>query len=113
MFNYVVHNYNTRVKNKIYTYRSKHDFAKKCLGHNLPLLLSDIPDIVKEKLSIHNSQGFSYYVKLYFLQHYQVIRTMQNATYSKCKIKNEQLPVNFIMSIKTPVKFIIGIKTNS
>jgi len=31
------------------------------LRHNLPLLLNDIPDIVKEKLSLHSSQGVANY----------------------------------------------------
>ena len=47
-----------QVKNKIYTYKIKHDFAKKCLRHNFPFLLNDILDTVKEKLSTHTSQGF-------------------------------------------------------
>ncbi len=34
MFNYEVHNHDTRVKTKIYTYKIKHEFAKKCLRHN-------------------------------------------------------------------------------
>ena len=38
------------------------------LVHNLPLLLNKIPDIVKEKLSTHSSQGCANYVKLYFFK---------------------------------------------
>ena len=49
-FKYEVHGHDTNDKNKIYTYQIKHDFAKKCLRHNLPLLLNNLPEIVKEKL---------------------------------------------------------------
>ena len=35
---------------KIYTYQIKHDFAKKCFRHNLPILLNNLPEIDKEKL---------------------------------------------------------------
>ena len=75
IFNYDIHNYDTQIKNEIYT---KHEFAKKCLQHNLPFLLNNIPTIVKEKLSTHSLQGFAHYAKLYFLQNYQDSCTKQN-----------------------------------
>ena len=78
VFKYEVHGHDTRDKNKIYTYKIKHEFTKKCLRHNLPLLLNNLPEIVKEKLMTHSSQGFVNYVKLYFLQSYEVICTRQN-----------------------------------
>ena len=40
---------------------------KKCLRHNLPLLLNNLPEIVKEKPIPHSTQGFVKYVKQYFL----------------------------------------------
>ena len=40
VFKCEVHGHDTRYKNKIYTYKIKHEFAKKCLRHNLPLLLN-------------------------------------------------------------------------
>ena len=78
VFKCEVHGHDTRYKNKIYTYKIKHEFAKKCLRHNLPLLLNNLPEIVKEKLMSHSTQGFVNYVKLYFLQSYEVICTRQN-----------------------------------
>ena len=78
VFKYEVHGHDTRDKNKIYTYQIKHDFAKKCLRHNLPLLLNNLPEIVKEKLMSHSNQAFVNYAKLYFLQSYEVICTRQN-----------------------------------
>ena len=34
-----VHKHDTRNKHELYTYRVKHEYAKKCLRHNLPLIL--------------------------------------------------------------------------
>ena len=48
-----VHSHDTRAKNKIFSYQIKHDFAKKCLRHNLPLLLYHLPEIVKKKNLSH------------------------------------------------------------
>ena len=78
MFKYEVHGHDTRDKHKIYTYQIIHNFAKKCLRHNLPLLLNNLPEIVKEKLMSHSNQAFVNYVKLYFLQSYEITCTRQN-----------------------------------
>ena len=60
--------HDTRIKNELYTFRAKHEFAKKCLRHNLPLVVNNIPDIVKEKRITHNLNGFAKYVKQNLLQ---------------------------------------------
>ena len=78
MLKHEVHSHDTRDKNKIYTYKVKHAFAQKCLRHSLSLLLNNLPEIVKEKLISHSTQGFAKYVKLYFLQSYQVACTIQD-----------------------------------
>ena len=51
IFNYDIHNHDARIKNEIYTYKTKREFAQKCLRHNLPFLLNNISTIVKEKLN--------------------------------------------------------------
>jgi len=63
MFIYEVHSHDTRDTNKIYTYKIKPPFAQKCLMHSLPLLLNNLPEIVKEKLFSYSTQGFVKYVK--------------------------------------------------
>ena len=78
VFKYEVHSHDTRDNNKIYTFQIKHDFAKKCLKLNLPLLLNNLPEIVNETFMSHSSQEFVKYVKLYSLQSYQVTCTRQN-----------------------------------
>ena len=79
MFKHEVHSHhNTRDNNQIYTYKVKHAYAQKCLRHSLPLLLNNLPEIVKEKLILHSTQGFAKYVKLNFYQSYQVACTIQD-----------------------------------
>ena len=78
MFKHEVHSNDTRDTNKIYTYKIKPPFAQKCLRHCLPLLLKNLPEIVKETLTSHSTLGFAKYVKLYFLQSYQVACTIQD-----------------------------------
>ena len=51
MFKYEVHSHDSRDKDKIYTYQVKHAFAKECLRYSLPLLLNNLPEIVKENVS--------------------------------------------------------------
>jgi len=50
--NNVVNKFNKHIDNKLNKHVSiKHAFGYKCLRHTLPLLLINILDIVKEKLS--------------------------------------------------------------
>ena len=65
IFNFHRHNYDIRIKNGIYTYKAKHKFAK-CLQHNLPCLLNNIPTIVKEKLNTHSLQDLLSTLNLIF-----------------------------------------------
>ena len=78
MFKHEVHTYDTRDNNEMYIYKTKHAFAQKCLRHSLPFLVNNLPEIVKEKLVSHSTQGFAKYVKL-FLQSYKVACTIQNS----------------------------------
>ena len=73
-----VHKHDTRNKHELYTYRVKHEFAKKILRHNLPLILNNIPHIVKDKISTHSMQGFVKYVKYHLLQSYRETCTISN-----------------------------------
>ena len=68
IFNFYIYNYDTRIKNEIYTYKTKHEFARKCLWYNFPFLLNNFPTIVNEKLNTHSLQGFAQYTKLNFFK---------------------------------------------
>lgn len=73
-----IHNYNTREKNYIHTFRTKHEFAMKCLKYNLPHAINDTPDIIKDKIYTHSLRGFSFYIKTYLLHKYNDSCTLSN-----------------------------------
>lgn len=73
-----IHNYDTRNTQNIYTFRTKHDFAMKCLKYNLPHAINNTPDLIKDKIYTHSMRGFSIYVKNYFLQKYDYRCTLSN-----------------------------------
>ena len=81
-----IHAHDTRIKNELHTFRARHEFAKKCLRHNLPLIVSNIPDIVKDKLATHCLNGFAMYVKLNLLQTYNYACTITNCHI--CSLQN-------------------------
>ena len=62
------HNYNTRRTTELHTYRTKYEFAEKCLKYNLPHVINNIPDLVIDKIVTHSLKGFSSYAKHYILQ---------------------------------------------
>ena len=57
IYNAAIHNHDTRTKNELSFYRAKHEFAKKCFRHNLPLTLNNTPSIIKNKLYTPSLQG--------------------------------------------------------
>ena len=63
IMNVNLHNYNTRKIRTLHTFKTKHEFAKKCLKYNIPHTINDTPQIVTEKELTHSMHGFSLYVK--------------------------------------------------
>ena len=70
------HTYNTRHRQVIHIIR--HEFARKTLRYTLPKLLYNTPTIVTDKLYTHSIQGFSSYVKKYYISNYIVICSIPN-----------------------------------
>ena len=70
----------------LHTFRARHAFENKCLRHNLPLIVNNIPDIVKDKLPTHSLNGFAMYVKLSLLQTYNDAYTITNCY--MCRMQN-------------------------
>ena len=64
--NYNIHSHATN----IHTSMTKHEFAKKCLKHNLPHTINDTPELVLEKIITHSLHGFEYYLKTSLMQRY-------------------------------------------
>ena len=73
-----VHNYNTREYACIHTFKVKHEFAKKCLKYNLPKLINDTPERVKDKINTHCLQGFINYGKNDMIHKYGNICIIQH-----------------------------------
>ncbi len=65
------HNYGTRQNQNIYQPFAKHEYAKRCLRFDLPKLVNDTPTIILDKIDTHSLNGFSWYVKQYFINKYQ------------------------------------------
>ena len=73
-----VHNYNTREYACIHPFKVKHEFAKKCLKYNLPKLINDTPERVKDKINTHSLQGFINYGKNDMIHKYGNICIIQH-----------------------------------
>ena len=73
-----VHNYNTREFACIHTFKVKHEFAKKMLKYNLPKLINDTPERVKDKINTHSLQGFINYGKNDMIHKYGNICIIQH-----------------------------------
>ena len=70
-----IHNYNTRVKDNIHTFRAMHKFAIKCLRHSLS---HTIDDAIKNKVYTHSLRGFIIYIKTCLVNNYSDICTISN-----------------------------------
>ena len=68
-----VHEYETRQNKLLYVCTANHEFSKKCIRHNLPKIINDIPENLKDKVHTHSLQGFSQYIKQYFLHAYKEV----------------------------------------
>ena len=73
-----IHTHDARIKHEISTYRTRHEYAKKCLRYNLPLMLNTTPDTITNKLYTHSLQGLVNYAKQYILLNYQDECTLVN-----------------------------------
>jgi len=73
-----VHNYRTRQHNRIHVPPARTSQARHCVRHLIPNLLSEIPPRISEKFHTHSSQGFSTYVKGYYLGKYEADCNIQN-----------------------------------
>lgn len=66
-----MHNYHTRSPNNLYKMRVNHEFAKKCIRHEIICTINNTPDIVKNKIYTHSLHGLSKYAKMYYLNEYE------------------------------------------
>ena len=70
--------YNTRHQHLAVLPKSKTATGSNCLRYTLPEVLLNIPMCIKEKVNTHSPQGFTNYVKQYFLNKYKEICNIEN-----------------------------------
>ena len=78
MFKHEVHNHDTRDKHKIYTYKVKTCLCTEISPAFFATFIKQPSRNSLKKLISHSTQGLAKYVKLYFLQSYQVACTIQD-----------------------------------
>ena len=66
-----IHDYNTRGRGNIFITRTSRIYVDQCIRHQLIHNLNDTPDMIKDKVSTHSIQGFSNYIKIYYLEKYE------------------------------------------
>lgn len=64
------HVYNTRC-NHYKVPKVNHKFAENCIRYKLPVLLNENITSIIEKANTHSEQGFTIYIKKYFLSQYK------------------------------------------
>ena len=65
-----IHSYNTRAQNKLTLYKTKHKFMNYSLRYQLPYLINNTSQAILEKIDTHSFQGFSWYIKHYYILSY-------------------------------------------
>ena len=82
----LLHNYNAKGRDNIYITQTSHLYAKQCIRHQLGLILNDTPGIIKDQVNTRSIQGFSAYIKKYYLDRYETNCYIQNCYV--CNIDN-------------------------
>ena len=72
------HTFNTRIHDNIHTNRAKHDFAKRSIRHDIPLLINNTTFNIKNKITTHSLRGYVSYAKHTFLQNYKIQCSLPN-----------------------------------
>ena len=65
-----VHDHDTRGASRIDNLYTRTHMAAKCIRSHLPVLLNDTPAIIIDKIDTHSIQGFSFFIKRYYLSQY-------------------------------------------
>ncbi len=63
----------TRTQTNIHQTRTNHEYAKKCIQHNVPKTINTTPNCILDKIETHSLQGYaaSYFKKI-ILESYQI-----------------------------------------
>ena len=66
------HGYNIRNKDLLSSVRTKTKLAENCLRYLIPKVINETESIIIEKIQTHSLQGFISYIKLRYIQKYQM-----------------------------------------
>ena len=72
------HDFNTRTFDDTHINRIKHKFAKRCIRYDIPLIVNNTSNLIKNNIVTHSLHGFSCYVKKHFLQNYKNLCSVPN-----------------------------------
>ena len=58
-----IHDHATRTQHSIHPNRTRHEYAKKCICYDLPIVVNDTPALILDKINTHCLKGFADYIK--------------------------------------------------
>ena len=70
--------YGMRNMSLLQTHKVKHEYAKKCLRYNLPVVVNKTIENIKSKVATHSLHGFSWYIKKQSIKYYTDRCTIEN-----------------------------------
>ena len=65
-----IHDHNTRSSNDLHLFQFRNQTSRNCIRFNIPNLVNNLPQNVKEKFKTHSIWGFSNYLKLHLIRNY-------------------------------------------
>ena len=65
-----IHDHGTRGAEQVDTIYTRTHMAAKCIRSHLPVILNDTPAMIINKINTHSIQGFSFFIKRYYLSQY-------------------------------------------
>ena len=73
-----IHQHNTRNRNSLHLFQYRNHTTKNCVRFNVPNLINNLPENVREKIFTHSLGGFSHYLKKYLISKYPSECTIVN-----------------------------------
>ena len=67
------HNYNTRGCTNLRNSIVKHEFSRKCIRYQLPIVINNTPLIILNKATTHSMTGFTEYIKKFCISKYNTV----------------------------------------
>ena len=77
-FNHEMSNYVLRNNEELYVPRVDHEYAKQSIRYNVPSLVNQLPQCIKQKYSTHSLKGFVLYVKNHIIDQYESLCLVGN-----------------------------------